>query len=52
MKVTILPASQYDCCDALDPPRLDRTVSVVTGATRGVGRGVALALGDAGATVS
>ena len=33
------------------PPRLDRTVSVVTGATRGVGRGVALALGDAGATV-
>jgi NAD(P)-dependent dehydrogenase (short-subunit alcohol dehydrogenase family) len=33
------------------PPRLDRTVSVVTGASRGVGRGVSLALGDAGATV-
>src|SRR4029450_6984946 len=33
------------------PPRLDRTVSVVTGASRGVGRGIALALGDAGATV-
>ena len=33
------------------PPRLDGTVAVVTGATRGVGRGVALALGDAGATV-
>jgi NAD(P)-dependent dehydrogenase (short-subunit alcohol dehydrogenase family) len=33
------------------PPPLDDTVAVVTGATRGVGKGVALALGDAGATV-
>ena len=33
------------------PPRLDGTVAVVTGSTRGVGKGVALALGDAGATV-
>jgi NAD(P)-dependent dehydrogenase (short-subunit alcohol dehydrogenase family) len=32
-------------------PRLDETVAVVTGATRGVGKGIALALGDAGATV-
>jgi NAD(P)-dependent dehydrogenase (short-subunit alcohol dehydrogenase family) len=34
-----------------NPPRLDGTVAVVTGATRGVGKGVALALGEAGATV-
>jgi NAD(P)-dependent dehydrogenase (short-subunit alcohol dehydrogenase family) len=33
------------------PPRLDDTVAVVTGASRGVGKGIALALGDAGATV-
>jgi len=31
--------------------RLDRSVALVTGATRGVGRGVALVLGEAGATV-
>jgi NAD(P)-dependent dehydrogenase (short-subunit alcohol dehydrogenase family) len=43
--------SQYDAAMLWTPPRLDRTVSVVTGATRGVGRGIALALGDAGATV-
>ena len=33
------------------PPRLDGTVAVVTGASRGVGKGIALALGEAGATV-
>jgi NAD(P)-dependent dehydrogenase (short-subunit alcohol dehydrogenase family) len=33
------------------PPRLDGTVAVVTGASRGVGKGIALALGDAGAEV-
>jgi NAD(P)-dependent dehydrogenase (short-subunit alcohol dehydrogenase family) len=33
------------------PPGLHGTVAVVTGATRGVGKGVALALGDAGAIV-
>lgn len=34
-----------------DPPDLCDTVAVVTGASRGVGRGVALALGETGATV-
>ena len=33
------------------PPDLGGTVALVTGASRGVGRGIALALGDAGATV-
>jgi NAD(P)-dependent dehydrogenase (short-subunit alcohol dehydrogenase family) len=33
------------------PPRLDDTVAVVTGSSRGVGKGIALALGEAGATV-
>jgi NAD(P)-dependent dehydrogenase (short-subunit alcohol dehydrogenase family) len=33
------------------PPRLGDRVALVTGASRGVGRGVALALGDGGATV-
>ena len=33
------------------PPDLHGRVAVVTGASRGVGRGVALALGDCGATV-
>jgi NAD(P)-dependent dehydrogenase (short-subunit alcohol dehydrogenase family) len=34
-----------------EAPRLDGSVALVTGATRGVGRGVALVLGEAGATV-
>ena len=33
------------------PPDLSRRVALVAGATRGVGRGIALALGEAGATV-
>ena len=32
-------------------PSLSSTVAVVTGASRGAGRGIAVALGDAGATV-
>ena len=34
-----------------EPPDLRGRVAVVTGASRGVGRGIALALGDCGATV-
>lgn len=37
--------------EAWAPPALGGTVAVVTGASRGVGRGIALALGEAGATV-
>jgi NAD(P)-dependent dehydrogenase (short-subunit alcohol dehydrogenase family) len=33
------------------PPPLGGTVAIVTGASRGVGKGIALALGDCGATV-
>src|ERR1700723_4377635 len=33
------------------PPDLSGRVALVAGATRGVGRGIALALGEAGATV-
>jgi len=34
-----------------DAPHLGDAVALVTGASRGVGKGIALALGDAGATV-
>ncbi|NGO66965.1 SDR family NAD(P)-dependent oxidoreductase [Streptomyces boncukensis] len=37
--------------DRWAPPDLSGAVALVTGASRGVGRGIALALGDAGATV-
>ncbi|MBO8202788.1 SDR family NAD(P)-dependent oxidoreductase [Streptomyces smyrnaeus] len=40
-----------DAHEEWQPPLLDKTVAVVTGASRGVGRGIALALGSAGATV-
>jgi NAD(P)-dependent dehydrogenase (short-subunit alcohol dehydrogenase family) len=33
------------------PPRLEGTIAVVTGASRGVGKGIALVLGEAGAEV-
>src|SRR3954470_19221308 len=36
---------------AADPDALRGRVAVVAGATRGAGRGIALALGEAGATV-
>jgi NAD(P)-dependent dehydrogenase (short-subunit alcohol dehydrogenase family) len=36
---------------AWNAPSLDKTVAVVTGATRGVGKGVALVLGECGAIV-
>src|ERR1700691_5119130 len=36
---------------AYQPPELHDCVVLVAGATRGVGRGIALALGEAGATV-
>src|SRR6266404_2705353 len=36
---------------AYQPPELRNCVALVAGATRGVGRGIALALGEAGATV-
>src|ERR1700760_796108 len=37
---------------AYKPPELRNCVVLVAGATRGVGRGIALAFGEAGATVS
>ena len=37
--------------DPTAPVRLDDTIAVVAGATRGAGRGIAVALGEAGATV-
>ena len=40
-----------DAPPAYQPPDLRSRVALVAGATRGVGRGIALALGEAGATV-
>jgi NAD(P)-dependent dehydrogenase (short-subunit alcohol dehydrogenase family) len=40
-----------DAAGEYRPPNLRSTVALVAGATRGVGRGIALALGEAGATV-
>ncbi|MEV6010491.1 SDR family NAD(P)-dependent oxidoreductase [Streptomyces sp. NPDC051976] len=44
-------AAQLEILPSWNPPDLSETVAVVTGASRGVGRGIALALGSAGATV-
>src|ERR1700736_688802 len=44
-EVLMTAASTYQ------PPNLRGRVALVAGATRGVGRGIALALGEAGATV-
>src|SRR5438067_12819082 len=44
-EVTMTSVSSYQ------PPDLKGRVALVAGATRGVGRGAALALGEAGATV-
>jgi NAD(P)-dependent dehydrogenase (short-subunit alcohol dehydrogenase family) len=47
----VKPADPQLSAVSWTPPRLDDVVAVVTGASRGVGKGIALALGDAGATV-
>lgn len=44
-------AAQSGLASGWSAPDLEGLVALVTGASRGVGRGVALALGDAGATV-
>ena len=45
------PEAPVETSSTYQPPDLRGTIALVAGATRGVGRGIALALGEAGATV-
>src|SRR5271166_5206608 len=45
-------ATSYEAGNGSGPKRLDGRVAVVTGASRGLGKAIALALADAGAKVA